>query len=73
MAMNYLDVNYWVMLVAAPVVVGIFGMLVERLLLRRLYKLDHLYGLLLTLGLTLLVEGAFWSVYGLSGLNYETP
>lgn len=73
MAMNYLNVNYWVMLVAAPVVVGIFGMLVERLLLRRLYKLDHLYGLLLTLGLTLLVEGAFRSVYGVSGLNYETP
>ncbi|WP_372659323.1 branched-chain amino acid ABC transporter permease [Hydrogenophaga sp.] len=73
MAMDYLAISYWIMLVAAPVVVAIFGMLVERLLLRRLYKLDHLYGLLLTLGLTLLIEGAFRSVYGVSGLNYETP
>ncbi|MCV0440437.1 MAG: branched-chain amino acid ABC transporter permease [Hydrogenophaga sp.] len=73
MAMDYLGINYWIMLIAAPVVVGVFGILVERLFLRRLYKLDHLYGLLLTLGLTLLIEGAFRSVYGVSGLNYDTP
>jgi len=73
MAMEYLGINYWIMLIAAPVVVGVFGILVERLFLRRLYKLDHLYGLLLTLGLTLLIEGAFRSVYGVSGLNYDTP
>ena len=73
MAMDYLGFNYWIMLIAAPVVVGVFGILVERLFLRRLYKLDHLYGLLLTLGLTLLIEGAFRSVYGVSGLNYDTP
>ena len=52
MAMEYLGVNYWVMLIAAPIVIGIFGVLIERLLLRWIYKLDHLYGLLLTLGLT---------------------
>ncbi|MDI3383736.1 branched-chain amino acid ABC transporter permease [Xenophilus aerolatus] len=73
MAMNYFNVNYWVMLVAAPVVVGLFGVLIERLLLRWIYKLDHLYGLLLTLGLTLLIEGAFRSVYGVSGLSYDAP
>ena len=73
MAMNYLGINYWLMLVLAPLVVGLFGVLVERLLLRWIYKLDHLYGLLLTLGLTLLVEGVFRSIYGVSGLGYDTP
>ena len=73
MAMEYFGINYWVMLVAAPIVVGAFGILIERLLLRWIYKLDHLYGLLLTLGLTLLIEGAFRSVYGVSGLAYSTP
>lgn len=73
MAMNYLGVNYWVMLFAAPVLIGLFGIVIERLLLRWIYKLDHLYGLLLTLGLTLLIEGVFRSVYGVSGLAYDTP
>ena len=73
MAMTYFNVNYWVMLIAAPLIVGVFGMLIERLLLRWIYKLDHLYGLLLTLGLTLLIEGGFRSVYGVSGLTYSTP
>ena len=73
MAMNYFEVNYWVMLIVAPLIVGVFGVLIERLLLRWIYKLDHLYGLLLTLGLTLLIEGAFRSVYGVSGLSYDTP
>jgi branched-chain amino acid transport system permease protein len=73
MAMNYFNVNYWVMLIVAPLIVGAFGVLIERLLLRWIYKLDHLYGLLLTLGLTLLIEGGFRSVYGVSGLPYNTP
>lgn len=73
MAMEYLGLNYWVMLIAAPLVVGAFGVLIERLLLRWIYKLDHLYGLLLTLGLTLLIEGVFRSTYGVSGLPYDTP
>ncbi len=73
MAMTYFNVNYWVMLAVAPLIVGVFGVLIERLLLRWIYKLDHLYGLLLTLGLTLLIEGGFRSVYGVSGLAYSTP
>jgi len=73
MAMNYFNVNYWVMLVVAPLIVGLFGVVIERLLLRWIYKLDHLYGLLLTLGLTLLIEGVFRSIYGVSGLAYDTP
>ncbi|HCE28023.1 MAG TPA: branched-chain amino acid ABC transporter permease [Comamonadaceae bacterium] len=73
MAMNYFGINYWVMLLLAPLVVGVFGVLIERLLLRWIYKLDHLYGLLLTLGLTLLIEGVFRSIYGVSGLGYDTP
>ena len=73
MALNYLGLGYWPMLFIAPVVVGIFGVLIELLLLRWIYKLDHLYGLLLTLGLTLLIEGAFRSVYGVSGLGYDAP
>jgi branched-chain amino acid transport system permease protein len=73
MAMNYFEVNYWVMLVLAPLIVGVFGVMVERLLLRWIYKLDHLYGMLLTLGLTLLIEGVFRSIYGVSGLSYDTP
>jgi len=73
MAMTYFGINYWVMLVVAPLIVGVFGVVIERLLLRWIYKLDHLYGLLLTLGLTLLIEGVFRSVYGVSGLSYDTP
>ncbi|KQR49925.1 branched-chain amino acid ABC transporter permease [Acidovorax sp. Leaf160] len=73
MGMTYLGLNYWVMLVAAPLVVGLLGVVIERLLLRWIYKLDHLYGLLLTLGLTLLIEGVFRSIYGVSGLGYDTP
>ena len=73
MAMNYLGIGYWWMLVLAPLVVGLFGVLIERFLLRWIYKLDHLYGLLLTLGLSMLVEGLFRSMYGVSGLGYDTP
>src|SRR3546814_14478005 len=67
MGLRYLGLNYWVMLLVAPIVVGLFGIILERLLLRHLYKLDHLYGLLLTFGLTLLIEGIFRSLYGVSG------
>ena len=73
MGMSYFGINYWVMLIAAPLVVGVLGVVIERFLLRWIYKLDHLYGLLLTLGLTLLIEGVFRSIYGVSGLGYDTP
>jgi len=65
--------NYWAMLVLAPLVVGLFGILVERAMLRRLYRLDHLYGLLLTFGITLLLEGLFRSFYGVSGQTLDVP
>ncbi|UYO93923.1 branched-chain amino acid ABC transporter permease [Pollutimonas sp. M17] len=73
MGLQYLGLNYWLMLIIAPLVVGAFGILTERALIRHLYKLDHLYGLLLTFGLTLLIEGLFRSLYGVSGQPYPTP
>lgn len=73
MGLAYAGLNYWVMLIVAPLVVGLFGIIIERLLLRHLYRLDHLYGLLLTFGLTLLIEGLFRSVYGVSGQPFATP
>ena len=66
-------VNYWFALVLAPLVVGILGVLIERLLLKRLYGLDPLYGLLLTFGLALILEGAFRKQYGVSGQSYDVP
>ncbi len=73
MGLQFLGLNYWVMLIVAPLIVGLLGIIIERLLLRHLYKLDHLYGLLLTFGLTLLIEGIFRSMYGVSGQPYPTP
>jgi len=73
MALTYFGIGYWWMLLLAPVLVGALGVLIERFLLRWVYKLDHLYGLLLTLGLTLLIEGFLRSIFGVSGLSYETP
>jgi branched-chain amino acid transport system permease protein len=73
MGLTYFGINYWVMLVAAPLLVGVFGIVIEKTMLRWLYKLDHLYGLLLTFGITLLVEGVFRSVYGVSGQPYSVP
>lgn len=73
MGLHYLGLNYWLMLIMAPVIVALFGIVLERLLIRRLYKLDHLYGLLLTFGITLLIEGIFRSFYGVSGQSYATP
>jgi len=65
--------NYWMMLVLAPLLVGAFGIVVERTMLRWLYQLDHLYGLLLTFGITLLLEGVFRSLYGVSGQTLDVP
>ncbi|BBP97696.1 branched-chain amino acid ABC transporter permease [Burkholderia sp. SFA1] len=73
MGYSYFDIPYWLMLLLAPVIVGIFGVIVERSMLRWLYKLDHLYGLLLTFGLTLVIEGVFRSIYGSSGQPYDVP
>jgi branched-chain amino acid transport system permease protein len=65
--------NYWMMLLLAPLVVGVFGVIVEKTMLRWLYKLDHLYGLLLTFGITLLLEGVFRSFFGVSGQTLDVP
>jgi len=73
MGLSYFGLNYWVMLIVSPLLVGAFGILLEKTLIRHLYKLDHLYGLLLTFGLTLLLEGVFRSFYGVSGQPYTTP
>jgi branched-chain amino acid transport system permease protein len=73
MGLSYFGINYWVMLIVAPLLVGIFGIIIEKTMLRWLYKLDHLYGLLLTFGITLLVEGLFRSFYGVSGQPYSVP
>lgn len=66
-------VSYWAALVLSPLLVGVLGALIERLMLRRLYRLDHLYGLLLTFGLALIAEGVFRNYYGVSGESYEVP
>ncbi len=66
-------VNYWAALLLAPLVVGALGMLIERTLLKRLYKLDPLYGLLLTFGLALIFEGVFREQFGVSGQQYPVP
>ncbi len=65
--------NFWVMLVLAPLIVGGLGVLLEKTLLKRLYHLDHLYGLLLTFGVALILEGAFRHFYGISGSSYDPP
>lgn len=66
-------INFWLALILAPLIVGGLGILLERTLLKRLYHLDHLYGLLLTFGVALMLEGAFRHFYGISGLNYDPP
>jgi branched-chain amino acid transport system permease protein len=65
--------GYWWALLLAPIVVGLVGIALERTMLKRLYTLDHLYGLLLTFGLALIIQGAFRNRYGASGLPYGTP
>ena len=73
MGLNYLGVSYWVMLLVAPLVVGLLGVIIERTMLRHLYRLDPIYGLLFTFGITLLLEGLFRSFYGVSGQPYPVP
>jgi branched-chain amino acid transport system permease protein len=70
---NKLGMGYWWALVVVPLAVGATGVIIERLMLSRLYKLDHLYGLLLTFGLALIIEGAFRHQFGSAGLPYSMP
>src|SRR5689334_14299702 len=71
--LQYLDINYFAALVIAPIIVGAIGMVIERTMLQWLYRLDHLYGLLLTFGLALVIEGIFRHQYGSAGQPYALP
>ena len=71
--LHYLGLGYWWALILAPIGVGAVGVAIERTMLRHLYKLDHLYGLLLTFGLALVVQGLFQNEFGSSGLPYRIP
>jgi branched-chain amino acid transport system permease protein len=71
--LQHFGIGYWWSLILAPIVVGLLGILIERLFLQWLYKLDHLYGLLLTFGIALIVEGLFRNYYGSSGQPYRVP
>jgi branched-chain amino acid transport system permease protein len=72
-ALEQFGINYWFALVIAPLVVGVLGVVIERTLLRHLYKLDPIYGLLLTFGLALIAEGVFREQFGVSGQSYPVP
>lgn len=71
--LNVAGINYWAALIIAPIAVGFTGVIIERVFLQWLYKLDHLYGLLLTFGLALIIEGVFRNYFGSSGLPYRVP
>src|ERR1019366_7570958 len=71
--LEYLGIGYWAALVIAPIVVGVFGVVLERLLIKRLHGLDHLYGLLLTFGCALVIEGLMRNEFGSSGVPYAIP
>ncbi len=71
--LDKLGVNYWFALILAPLVVGVLGVVIERVFLKRLYGLDPLYGLLLTFGLSLIFEGIFRELFGVSGQSYPVP
>jgi branched-chain amino acid transport system permease protein len=71
--LTYFGVNYWAALILSPLAVGVTGIVIERTMLKRLYHLDHLYGLLLTFGLALIFEGLFRMRFGISGASYPVP
>ena len=73
MLLNYLGIGYWWALLLAPLIVGAFGIVLERTLISRLYKIDHTYGLLLTFGLALIFQGVLRDKYGVSGIPYAMP
>jgi branched-chain amino acid transport system permease protein len=73
MLLNWAGIPYWGALILAPIIIGAFGIVLEKVFLKRLYHLDHLYGLLLTFGLALIIEGIFRKQFGSSGLPYTNP
>ena len=73
LGLTHLGINYWVSLLVAPLLIGLLAAVIERTMLKHLYKLDHLYSLLLTFGLALIAEGVFKNFFGVSGESYEVP
>jgi len=73
MLLNYLGIGYWLALILSPLLVGLTGVILERTMICQLYKMDHLYGMLLTFGLSLIIEGVFRNEYGSSGMPYRIP
>jgi len=73
MLLNYLGIGYWWALILSPLLVGLTGVILERTMICQLYKMDHLYGMLLTFGLSLIIEGVFRNEYGSSGMPYRIP
>ncbi len=73
LGLTKLGINYWLALAVTPILVGATGVLIERTMLKQLYKLDHLYGLLLTFGLALIIQGLFRNEFGSSGMPYPVP
>jgi branched-chain amino acid transport system permease protein len=72
-SLDVFGLNYWITLLLAPLLVGTVGVILERTLLKRLYKIDPIYGLLLTFGLALIAEGVFREFFGVSGQSYPVP
>lgn len=73
MLLQYLGIGYFPSLILSPIIVGIFGVILEKTLISRMYRLDHLYGLLLTFDMSLVIEGLFRNYYGSSGMPYSIP
>jgi branched-chain amino acid transport system permease protein len=73
MLLHYLGIGYWWALLLSPLLVGLTGVILERTMICRLYKMDHLYGMLLTFGISLILEGIFRNQYGSSGMPYRIP
>lgn len=73
MLLNYMGITYWFALILVPIIVGIFGVIMERFLIRKLYHVDHIYGLLLTFGIALMIQALFLNLFGVSGQLYEVP
>ncbi|MCA3349741.1 MAG: branched-chain amino acid ABC transporter permease [Roseomonas sp.] len=73
MLLHYLGIGYWWALILSPLLVGLTGVILERTMICRLYKMDHLYGMLLTFGISLIIEGVFRNEYGSSGMPYRIP
>ncbi|KKN13957.1 hypothetical protein LCGC14_1001050 [marine sediment metagenome] len=73
MLLNYFGINYWFALILVPIIVGTLGIIMERFLIRKLYHVDHIYGLLLTFGIALIIQALFLNLFGVSGQLYEVP